>query len=169
MARPRDTCDGADVSPRSRVGRAFGCEDWVLIVDDPDAPDPASRSGSTSTGHLQYSGERHQACGGSRADRLARRSEAWDNDWASILMEDRAPRSAGIGLLQALRLDTELKDCETPPGRLEKPWGAPRRHAELSARTENEEMRAPRVPLSGSAQGPDRKPYPPYATTNAVN
>lgn len=39
----RHTCDGADISPAlSWIGLPSGTKSLVLIVDDPDAPDPAA-------------------------------------------------------------------------------------------------------------------------------
>lgn len=39
----RHTCDGEDISPAlSWTGAASGTQSFVLIVDDPDAPDPAA-------------------------------------------------------------------------------------------------------------------------------
>ena len=43
MIPPRHTCDGADISPQlAWAGLPAGTRSLVLIVDDPDAPDPAA-------------------------------------------------------------------------------------------------------------------------------
>ncbi|RMG30290.1 MAG: YbhB/YbcL family Raf kinase inhibitor-like protein [Gammaproteobacteria bacterium] len=43
MIPPRYTCDGADVSPPLRwAGIPRGTRSLVLIIEDPDAPDPAA-------------------------------------------------------------------------------------------------------------------------------
>ncbi|NJD36583.1 MAG: YbhB/YbcL family Raf kinase inhibitor-like protein [Betaproteobacteria bacterium] len=43
MIPPRHTCDGADISPQlAWAGLPAGTQSLVLIVDDPDAPDPAA-------------------------------------------------------------------------------------------------------------------------------
>lgn len=43
MISSRHTCDGADISPQlAWAGLPAGTQSLVLIVDDPDAPDPAA-------------------------------------------------------------------------------------------------------------------------------
>lgn len=118
----RHTCDGEEVSPALRwSGAPDGTRSFVLIVDDPDAPDPAAPK-RIFVHWVLYDIPR-DASGldeGIATDRLpagtrSGRNDAGSNDWAGPC----PPIGRHRYFFRLHALDEMLGDLGTRPGRRE--------------------------------------------------
>lgn len=118
QAVPRDhTCDGDDLSPPlAWEGLPPGTESLVLIVDDPDAPDPAAPK-MTWVHWILYNippSTTSLAPGVSRAD-LPPGTRQGLNDWKRIVYGGPCPPIGRHRYFHKLyALDVQLPDLGTP-------------------------------------------------------